>query len=99
MRARDLPIVVSDNLLGDAAQSKGPDIIAQRIPYLSRLEPEMKAGLYVMLGDKDRAIELLENGLDQGYSSVRWANVWPQFDPLRDDPRFQDLLRRMNFEP
>ncbi len=52
-----------------------------------------------MLGDKDRAIELLNNALDEGYSSVRHANVWPQFDPLRSDPRFQDLLRRMNLEP
>ena len=45
-----------------------------------------------MLGDKDRALELLNNALDQGYASVMWANVWPQFDPLRDDPRFHDLL-------
>ena len=57
-----------------------------------RLQPQMEAGLYAMLGDKDRALELLNNALDQGYASVMWANVWPQFDPLRDDPRFQDLL-------
>jgi hypothetical protein len=28
-----------------------------------------------------------------------WLNIVSWFDPLRDDPRFQDLLRRMNFEP
>ena len=62
----------------------------------SRLQPQMKAGLYAMLGDEDRTLELLNNALDQGFSSVQWANIYPQFDPLRDDPRFQDLLRRMN---
>jgi hypothetical protein len=65
----------------------------------SPLQPQGKAGFYAMLGDRDRAIELLENALDEGYASVIWANVYPQFDPLRDDPRFQDLLRRMNLEP
>jgi len=63
------------------------------------LQPQRKAELYLMLGDKDRAIELLTNALDEGYASVMWANTWPYFDTLRDDPRFQDLLRRMNLEP
>ena len=63
------------------------------------MQPHSEAGLYVMLGDEDRAIELLETALDEGYASVMWANAYPEFDPLRDDPRFQDLLRRMNLEP
>jgi len=65
----------------------------------SRMQPQVKARYYAMLGDKDRAIELLENGLDEGYSGVMWANAWIPFDPIRDDPRFQELLRRMNLEP
>jgi hypothetical protein len=23
--------------------------------------------------------------------------IWPHFDPIRDDPRYRDLLDRMNF--
>jgi len=65
----------------------------------SALQPQIRAGLYAMLGDKDLAIELLEKGLEEDYASIMFANVWPEFDPLRDDPRFQDLLRRMNLGP
>ncbi len=35
---------------------------------------------------------------DERDNNVRWANVLP-FCPLRDDPRFQDLLLRRNLEP
>jgi len=64
-----------------------------------QLQPHTEAGFYVMLGDEDRAIELLETALDEGYAGVMWANAYLFFDPLRDDPRFQDLLRRMNLAP
>ena len=62
-------------------------------------QPRLRAARYAILGDNDRAIELLENALDEGYGGVVWANVWPEWDPLRSDPRFTDLLRRMNLEP
>jgi len=90
----DLPVFLRHVLSGNRVEA------AKTIEnWSSRLQPQVKAGYYVMLGDKDRAIELLNNALDEGYASVLWANVWPYFDPLRDDPRFQDLLRRMNLEP
>ena len=56
------------------------------------------AGIYAQLGERDQAFEWLEKAYLE--RSVLFAiKVAPQFDPLRDDPRFNDLLRRMNLEP
>ena len=54
------------------------------------------ATVYCGLGEKDKAFEWLEKDFRSrnGYLQfVRWLVV---FEPLRDDPRFKDLLRRMN---
>jgi len=37
--------------------------------------------------------------VDEHYYGISTAKVDPIFDPIRDDPRFHDLLRRMNLEP
>ena len=46
------------------------------------------------LGDKHQALEWLGKSLENR-SAMRFVRS-PEFDPLRSDPRFQDLLRRMN---
>jgi tetratricopeptide (TPR) repeat protein len=55
------------------------------------------ASIYASLGDNDRAIEWLEKGYEDREWLIRFLQVDPMFDPLRSDPRFQSLLRRMNF--
>jgi len=42
-------------------------------------------------------MEWLEKAYQNRSHDIVFSKVWPQFDPLRSDPRFQDLLRRMNF--
>ena len=54
---------------------------------------------YAMLGEKDSAIEWLTKAVEERDGYVGWAKVYPSLDPLRDDPRFQDLLLRMNLVP
>jgi TolB-like protein/Tfp pilus assembly protein PilF len=55
------------------------------------------ARVYAGLGQKDKALEYLERAYRER-SGTMWAlKMDPQCDPLRSDPRFQDLLRRMNF--
>ncbi len=51
---------------------------------------------YAALGEKDRAFELLNKRFEN--RKVRpGALVDPRLDPLRDDPRFQELLRKVGF--
>ncbi len=49
------------------------------------------------LGEKDLTFEWLERANEEKDPFVVFLNVHPAWDPVRDDPRFQDLLRRMNF--
>jgi serine/threonine-protein kinase len=55
--------------------------------------------VYTGLGQKDRAFAALEQAFADRSGLLVWLNVEPAFDPLRDDPRFDDLLRRIGFEP
>ena len=52
------------------------------------------ASAYTALGDKDEAFSLLFRGVEQ--RSLSYLKVDPPFDSLHSDPRWQELLRRMN---
>jgi tetratricopeptide (TPR) repeat protein len=55
--------------------------------------------VYLGLGDQDRAFEHLTKAVEEGDLTVAFLKTTPVFDPLRSDPRFTDLLRRMNLAP
>ena len=59
--------------------------------------PRHPASYYAQLGDKVQAFVLLEKAYEKHDGGMFTLKVHPWWDPLRDDPRFQDLLRRMNF--
>jgi serine/threonine-protein kinase len=53
--------------------------------------------VYAGLGEKDQAFKWLEKAYEERYGWITMLKLEPRFDPLRADPRFQSLLRRMNF--
>jgi serine/threonine-protein kinase len=55
--------------------------------------------VYAALGDKDRAIDLLEEAYRERSDSIVFLKVEPRLDPLRQEPRFADLLRRAGLAP
>jgi len=63
------------------------------------ISPYSIATAFVRLGDRDQAFAWLQEGLDVYDGDMDNVKVDAALDPLRSDPRFQDLLRHMNFPP
>jgi hypothetical protein len=57
------------------------------------------ARIYTALGKKDEALRWLETAYGEHAALMVFLKTDPRLDDLRDDPRFEDLLRRMNFPP
>ncbi len=59
--------------------------------------PYTPALIYAGLGQNDEAFEWLEKAYQDRFWMMAFLKVDPRLDALRGDPRFADLLRRMNF--
>jgi TolB-like protein/DNA-binding winged helix-turn-helix (wHTH) protein/Flp pilus assembly protein TadD len=53
------------------------------------------AVIYAALGDTEQAMNWLEKGYEERFNPG--VLLRPGFDPLRSDPRFEDLMRRIGF--
>jgi len=52
-------------------------------------------GVYAALGDKDEAFRWMEAAVKEKNSFIPWMRQNPSYAPLRSDPRFEELTRRM----
>jgi len=55
--------------------------------------------VYIGLGDKDQAFTWLEKAIQERSNVMAYLKVEPMLDPLRADPRFDDLPRRIGLAP
>jgi TolB-like protein len=53
---------------------------------------------FLGLDDNERAIVWLERAYAEQSSIIQYVRVHPFFDPLRSDPRFADLVRRVGLD-
>jgi serine/threonine-protein kinase len=60
------------------------------------LPPQEIAIVYLGLGDKENALYWFEKSYQEHSPSLVAINVEPLFDDLRSDPRFEDIISRMN---
>jgi tetratricopeptide (TPR) repeat protein len=56
------------------------------------------ARVYVGLGEKEEAFFWLEKGYSQNDARLIYLKIDPTFDPLRSDPRYTQLLRKIGLE-
>jgi TolB-like protein/Tfp pilus assembly protein PilF len=67
--------------------------ILEELDHL-QFRPGIRAIVCAALGDNDRAFQLLDEAYDMNSSWLFQLND-PMYDPLRDDPRFDQLLQRL----
>ena len=60
------------------------------------LAPYHLAMIYFGLGENDKAFEWLDKACEQRSLQLFWIKTLPELDSVRSDPRFQNILRRMN---
>jgi TolB-like protein/Flp pilus assembly protein TadD len=91
-------LLVAGYAYGRSGRREDAGRVIERFREISKTEyviPSFVAVVFGSMGEKDKALAELEKSIEQHDSWFRWAKVEPLFDPLRDDPRFAGLLKRM----
>jgi serine/threonine protein kinase/lipoprotein NlpI len=57
-----------------------------------------RSWVWMGLGEKNKALDCLEKAYEERESSLASLNVAPAYDSLRSEPRFRDLLRKINLD-
>lgn len=81
----------------------------EALKELDKIEQQRSAGKFVTaydlavirlgLGEREEAFTLLKEALDERSSWIPYLGLDPRLDPLRDDPRFKELVRKAGLSP
>ena len=101
-------VVMKEDTLRKALAAGGPTGYWRKFLELSRLKvnpPESFATpygfgrVYAQLGETEKALDSLEKAYEEREIPLMEIGVEPALDPLRSNPRFQNLLRRVGVMP
>jgi len=85
--------------LGAAGRTKEAFQMLDDLTKLAKqkyVAPYFFAGVHIGLGENDRAMEYLEKSYEEHSHWLIYLQIDPSMDGLRDNPRFQDLSRRVS---
>ncbi len=92
-------LLVAGFAYGRSGRKAEAEAVIERFRQISKTEyiiPSFVAAVHGAMGEKDKAFAELEKSIELRDSWFKWGKVEPLFDPLRDDPRYKNLLKRMN---
>jgi serine/threonine-protein kinase len=98
------PSPAMDHFLADVQAAAGNKLEAQRLA--AKLEEESKRGyvcayeiaeVYTQLGQKDKAFQWMQRGVKEQCDCLVHLKSEPWLDPLRADPRYLELVKRVGF--
>ncbi|CAN5405494.1 hypothetical protein BH10ACI2_BH10ACI2_02620 [soil metagenome] len=93
----------SKAVLTNAFKRSGPNGYLRKLIEIGEREPGGnwidRASYHLKLGEREKAYELLEKYTEGRAAPVVYINVRPEFETLRSEPRFVDLIRRIGLRP
>jgi eukaryotic-like serine/threonine-protein kinase len=85
-------------LSGDRARAR--EVLSKlKNPSQPYLPAYSIALVYAGLADKEQTISWLKKGYEERNDDMIYMKIEPVLNPIRSDPRFQDLIRRVGFPP
>jgi serine/threonine-protein kinase len=82
---------------GDRDSARAELVTLNKISRRGRVLPFNLALVYLGLGDHARALDNLERALAANSQMMAWLGRDAIFDPLRSEPRFRTLMKKLNF--
>ena len=96
--AGDMPLYGYAMTLARAGQTPKARAMVQRLQARGRdhyVNPITLVAAYAALGDRDQAFAWLDRTVADRTGWLWGITTWPEFDPLQQDPRLAQLVRRM----
>ena len=81
---------------GKRAEAEQQLALLRELSKTRYVRPFYLASVYATLGDKDKAFAELERSFEERDCYLGRISADPFMDPLRGDPRYKNLLKRMN---
>ena len=63
------------------------------------IDPFRIATIYAVLENKDKAFEWLDKSCDEFSPRIIYIQCFPEFEPIRDDQRYIELLKKLGIKP